>query len=136
MLNKQLEEIKRKLMAERKCVMESLHRTTEYVLSEFDDTTRDSGDLASASHDKGLLYRLQESETKRLRAIDQVLSRIEADDYGTCERCSEAIGQARLEALPWATKCRPCQEEADLQNVSLPLSQARELNDERKRNVA
>jgi DnaK suppressor protein len=28
--------------------------------------------------------------------------------YGVCDRCGEEIGDARLEALPWATLCVTC----------------------------
>jgi DnaK suppressor protein len=136
MSNGQFEVIKRKLLAERKRVLEALHRNMQYALSEFDDSTKDSGDLAAASHDKGLLYGLQEAAVKRLKAIDRMLSRIEEDDYGICQRCGFAIGNARLEALPWATNCRPCQEESDLQELSLSGSQVHELKAVRKDHAA
>jgi DnaK suppressor protein len=28
--------------------------------------------------------------------------------YGRCDRCDEAIAEARLEAMPWATRCVRC----------------------------
>jgi len=114
MTQRRVEEIKGKLIAEREHVSESLRRSTQYALSEIDDTTRDAADLASASHDRAVLYRLQESDTKRLRIIDEVLSRIDRDIYGICEQCGQEIGTARLEAIPWATSCLMCQEQIDL----------------------
>ena len=114
MRKKDLEDIKRKLLAERERVVESLRRNTLHTLAEIDDTTRDAGDLASASHDRSVLYQLQESDTKRLKVINEVLSRIDRDSYGICEQCGDEIGKARLEAVPWATSCLTCQEHADL----------------------
>jgi DnaK suppressor protein len=108
-----LEAIKQKLLTEREFVQESLRRNLRHTLSEADDTTRDSGDLASASHDRGVLYQLQESDSRRLKFINEVLIRIDRDDYGTCEECGKEIGKARLEAIPWATHCLTCQERAD-----------------------
>ena len=116
MTKRDIEGIKRKLLAERERVRESLRRETEHTLSEIDDTTRDSGDLASASHDRGVLYQLQESDTNRLKLLNDVLSRIDRDGYGTCAQCGRHIGKARLQAIPWTTKCLICQEETDLRN--------------------
>ena len=87
MTKRDLEDIRRKLVAERDRVSESLRRSSRYALSETDDTTRDAVDLASASHDRHVLYRLQESDTRRLRIIDEVLSRIDRDGYGICGHC-------------------------------------------------
>jgi RNA polymerase-binding protein DksA len=119
MQNKHFEDIRRRLVAERQRVLESFDRNTRYALSEFDDTTRDAGDLASVSHDRGLLYRLQEADAKRLKAIDEVLSGIGRGEYGICQQCGEEIAKSRLEALPWAVTCVPCQEEADRREAAL-----------------
>jgi DnaK suppressor protein len=117
MLKKEIERFKRKLMAERRAVLESVNRTTDEILADVDDTTQDPGDLASVSHDRSVLYSLRESAAVRLKAIDEMLSRLESDHYGECERCGSPIETARLNAIPWATRCRPCQEIADMNEV-------------------
>jgi DnaK suppressor protein len=118
MTTRDLEAIKQKLLTEREFVKESLRRNMQHTTSEADDTTtRDSGDLASASHDKGVLYQLQESDSRRLKLINEVLIRIDRDDYGTCEECGEEIGKVRLAAIPWATHCLTCQERIDWANL-------------------
>ncbi len=43
-----------------------------------------------------------------LRRIDAALNRIDADDYGWCEECGEAIHKKRLEIDPTATHCAAC----------------------------
>ena len=115
MLKAGLEQTKRKLLAERELVSESLRRCTEQLLSEIDDSTQDTGDLATANHDKDLLYSLQDSAAKRLNGIDEMLARLENDHYGTCERCGGSISESRLEAIPWTTNCTPCQESLDME---------------------
>jgi RNA polymerase-binding transcription factor DksA len=40
--------------------------------------------------------------------------------YGTCERCSADIPLERLEILPHARCCAPCQQVADRRHRSLP----------------
>jgi RNA polymerase-binding transcription factor DksA len=110
--------LKERLLVERERTLASLNRKRCHDLTDFeDDTTRDAGDLASTSHDKDLLYRLQDSDAARLRAIDEMLSRLEENGY-TCERCGGPISEARAEALPWATHCRPCQEAIDTDTVA------------------
>jgi DnaK suppressor protein len=114
MTKKDIQNIKRRLLVERERVEESLYRNTQHVLGEIDNSTRDAGDLAAASHDRGVLYRLQDCESKRLTLINAVLSRIDQDEYGICEQCGREIGKTRLEAIPWATSCSTCQERTDL----------------------
>ena len=46
-----------------------------------------------------------------LRDVDRALAKIEAGTYGTCERCGRAIGDERLDALPWALLCIDCKQE-------------------------
>lgn len=48
------------------------------------------------------------SGLKELHAIDAALSRIDAGTYGICFNCKEEISEARLEAVPYATRCRNC----------------------------
>jgi DnaK suppressor protein len=127
MTKRDIQDIKRTLLAERERVEASLRRNTRYALSEVDDSTQDTGDLASTSHDRGVLYRLQESDSKRLKLINEVLSRIDDDGYGICEQCGQEIGNARLEAIPWATTCLACQEQADLAEDSPHDSSRHEL---------
>jgi DnaK suppressor protein len=46
-----------------------------------------------------------------LRDVDRALAKMEAGTYGTCERCGRAIGDERLDALPWALLCIDCKQE-------------------------
>jgi DnaK suppressor protein len=43
-----------------------------------------------------------------LTEVDAALERVEAGSYGLCERCGQAIGDARLDALPAARTCIRC----------------------------
>lgn len=42
------------------------------------------------------------------RAIRAALSRLEAGDYGFCQRCGAPIAPARLDLLPWTPFCAAC----------------------------
>ncbi len=43
-----------------------------------------------------------------LSDVEAALARLAAGTYGTCERCHEPVGAARLEAKPAAKRCINC----------------------------
>jgi DnaK suppressor protein len=49
-------------------------------------------------------------DLKELRAIQAARSRMEQDTYGICVECGYEIPYERMEALPTAERCAPCQE--------------------------
>ena len=68
-------------------------------------------------------YALLEMETETLHRIDEALLRLAAGTYGICAGCEEPIAEARLRALPFATRCRDCQEiEEELDGRTPPPS--------------
>lgn len=52
-----------------------------------------------------------------LKNVQAALARIQDETYGTCLRCDEPIPEKRLNALPWAAYCVPCQESLDRQRA-------------------
>ncbi len=51
----------------------------------------------------------QQQARQLLKHIELALHRIEAGEYGICDRCEEPIAFARLQAQPAATLCIECQ---------------------------
>jgi DnaK suppressor protein len=51
--------------------------------------------------------------SKQLRSARAALRRIHEGTFGMCEECEEEIHPKRLLAIPWASLCIQCQEEAD-----------------------
>ncbi|HZU14386.1 MAG TPA: TraR/DksA C4-type zinc finger protein [Chloroflexota bacterium] len=49
----------------------------------------------------------------RLADIDNAIARLDDGTYGVCTTCAEPIPPRRLEALPFATLCVPCQSQAE-----------------------
>jgi RNA polymerase-binding transcription factor DksA len=45
---------------------------------------------------------------EHLADIDAAISRLQANRYGTCERCGASIGDERLQALPATRLCIRC----------------------------
>ena len=53
---------------------------------------------------------LLQMHSQTLRTIDLALARLELGEYGTCSDCGLDISEARLRALPFAVRCRGCEE--------------------------
>ncbi len=70
----------------------------------------DFGDWCQKSHDEWLFLNQNRLEIALLRDIQEALGRMEAGTFGICQECSEPISPKRLEAVPWAKFCLPCQE--------------------------
>lgn len=68
----------------------------------------DPNDRASQESDMSLELRNRDRERKLIKNIDKMLARIEAGEYGFCDKCGVEIGLNRLEARPTATLCIDC----------------------------
>ena len=56
-----------------------------------------------------VLGNLDEAIRLELAQIARALSRIDQSSYGICEVCNRPIAIARLNALPYATRCISCE---------------------------
>ncbi|WKU06293.1 TraR/DksA C4-type zinc finger protein [Micromonospora sp. HUAS LYJ1] len=72
------------------------------------ELTADTGDPAEA-HTRGALIAATRQSLDHLAGA---LRRIAEGSYGRCERCQVSIPAERLEVLPQARFCVPCQEKA------------------------
>jgi DnaK suppressor protein len=68
----------------------------------------DPNDRATQESDMSLELRNRDRERKLIKKIDETIARINAEDYGYCEKCGVKIGLKRLEARPTATLCIDC----------------------------
>jgi DnaK suppressor protein len=62
-----------------------------------------------ASREGGADVALLESLDQTVRQIDAALGRLHTGEYGRCDGCGGSIPLARLRAVPFATRCVPCQ---------------------------
>jgi RNA polymerase-binding protein DksA len=68
----------------------------------------DSQERVTERENDEVLERLDDTERAELARVERALERIEAGDYGRCERCGGDIGPARLAALPETPTCIDC----------------------------
>jgi DnaK suppressor protein len=73
----------------------------------------DTLDEVQLAAERELATRSLERESRLLRNVRAALGQIADGTYGICSQCDEEISHKRLHALPWATLCITCQEEAD-----------------------
>lgn len=57
---------------------------------------------------------LLESRNRTRMMLDTALRRLDDGEYGLCEDCGVEITAGRLKALPFARRCLPCQQQAEL----------------------
>jgi DnaK suppressor protein len=74
---------------------------------------QDLVDKAESSYTKEFLLSLSDTERKQLFLIDEALKRIEKSDYNICQMCNKEISKKRLDAVPWTSYCRECQEKEE-----------------------
>ena len=88
--------------------MQAVHHDGS-LLEETGDLAIGSGDhiadSASETYMRELDEGLEENAEHLLVEIDAALQRIDAGTYGLCSACGRPIGEARLEAVPYATLC-------------------------------
>ena len=65
-------------------------------------------DRANQETDIALELRNRDKELKLIKKIDETIARIDAEEYGYCDKCGEEIGISRLEARPTASLCIDC----------------------------
>jgi len=68
-------------------------------------------------------FALISMKSETLNKVNDALARLEQGDYGDCFECGEEIGEKRLRALPFAVRCKDCEE-------------ARETAEKRERQIA
>ena len=119
-LKQMLENRQRELQAEVQGKMRDVRAAGEIVrLSDVLDAVESSE--ADIQEDIELALIQMKSET--LTKINDALLRLEQGTYGYCFECSEEIAEKRLRALPFAVRCKDCEE-------------ARELAEQRERQLA
>src|SRR5437660_7023777 len=119
-LKQMLEGRRRELQAEVQGKMRDVRASGEITkLSEVFDAVESSE--ADIQEDIELALIQMKSET--LSKVDDALARLEQGTYGNCFECGEEIAEKRLRALPFAVRCKDCEE-------------AREVAQQRERQLA
>jgi DnaK suppressor protein len=102
-----LEERKREILAE-------VHEKIRDVRSENSfgkmNEVLDSGESSEADIQEDIEFALIQMKAETLSKINEALARLEEGAYGYCFECGQEISQQRLRALPFAVRCKDCEE--------------------------
>ena len=60
-----------------------------------------------------LEFALIQMKSETLNKINEALRRLDEGTYGNCFECGDEIAEARLRALPFALRCKDCEEKRE-----------------------
>src|SRR5687767_1018647 len=103
-LKKMLEDRRRELMSEVQGRMRDVRDTDK------DREVLDQGESSEVDIQEDIEFALIQMKSETLNKIDAALRRLDEGTYGDCFECGEEIANARLRALPFAVRCKDCEE--------------------------
>jgi DnaK suppressor protein len=108
----QLAPLRRALLELRQRMIGDLNQMEQEALraDDPDVDVENVADHGSDAFERNMTLGLMEGEARTLRQIGDALEAMDGGRYGLCAVCGEPIPLARLEALPFAQNCVPCQE--------------------------
>ena len=70
----------------------------------------DEGETSEVDIQEDIEFALIQMKTETLQRINEALRRLDEGAYGNCFECGEEIARARLRALPFAVRCKDCEQ--------------------------
>ena len=70
----------------------------------------DQGESSEVDIQEDIEFALIQMKSETLNKINEALRRLDEGTYGNCFECGDEIAQARLRALPFAVRCKDCEE--------------------------
>jgi RNA polymerase-binding transcription factor len=74
----------------------------------------DAVESSEADIQEELEFALIQMKSETLNKVNDALLRLEQGDYGYCYECGEEIAEKRLRALPFAVRCKDCEEQREI----------------------
>jgi len=112
------EELRQVLEERRKVVVAALRDGMKVVRTEHGAVARenvlDDVEVSEAEVQGDLELAIVELRSEMLTRIDEALARLAQGVYGDCFACGAEISEKRLRAMPFAVRCRDCEEAWEL----------------------
>ena len=70
----------------------------------------DAAETSEADIQDDIEFALIQMKAETLHKIEEALRRLEEGTFGYCFECGEEISERRLRALPFAVRCKDCEE--------------------------
>jgi DnaK suppressor protein len=120
-LKQMLEDRRREIQAEVQGKMRDVRAEGSWGTKQ--NEVLDAVESSEADIQDEIEFALISMKSETLNKINDALARLEQGDYGNCFECGEEIAEKRLRALPFAVRCKECEE-------------AREVAEKRERQMA
>ena len=75
----------------------------------------DAAETSESDIQDDIEFALIQMKSETLHKIEEALGRLENGTYGYCFECGGEIAERRLRALPFAVRCRECEEAREVQ---------------------
>ena len=85
----------------------------------------DEGESSEVDIQEEIEFALIQMKAETLNKIDAALRRLEEGTYGECFECGDEIAEARLRALPFAVRCKDCEEAREAAELRERMTQRR-----------
>ena len=102
-----LEERRREILSE---VKEKMRDVRAFGASGEAQGVLDAAEASEADIQDDIEFALIQMKSETLTKIGEALSRLEEGTFGNCFECGDEISERRLRALPFAVRCKDCEE--------------------------
>ena len=112
--SRRYEDLKKILEDRRREILSEVQGKIRGVRAETNQTKMnevfDAGESSEADIQEDIEFALIQMKAETLQKINEALGRLEEGMYGNCFECGEEISEPRLRALPFAVRCKDCEE--------------------------
>jgi DnaK suppressor protein len=111
-------ELKRILEERRREILSEVHEKIRDVRTEGGNSPShgvfDSAETSESDIQDEIEFALIQMKAETLHKIEEALRRLDEGTFGYCFECAEEISERRLRALPFALRCKDCEEAREL----------------------
>ena len=106
-LKRMLDERRKEIMSEVQCRIRDQREADAWGKV---NEVLDAGESSEADIQEDIEFALIQMKAETLTKINDALTRLEDGTYGYCADCGGEISDKRLRALPFAVRCKDCEE--------------------------
>ena len=107
-------ELKRILDERRREILSEVHDKIRDVRTEAANSPShgvfDAAETSESDIQDDIEFALIQMKAETLHKIEEALRRLDENTFGYCFECGEEISERRLRALPFAVRCKDCEE--------------------------
>ena len=107
------DDVRRALVARQRALLNEIQskvRDVRELGSNGDRHTTDVDEPVEAEPEDDMVFALIQMKAEILERVDEAVRRFDEGLYGYCVDCGEVIAVSRLRAMPFAVRCRDCEE--------------------------